>query len=441
MNTVISNSTFRTFIRLLSLSKPYMGWYLLIIFASLLSTVIGLGIMEATRRIITGASDKVPALIYSGLFVGLAAIVLQFANNIAISWLKATFYNRSTTRLQMRLLHLVSTKKMSELAEYHSSDLYGRITDSVAEAQRGLNDKFPLFFTNIVQLGVAFTYFSWLNMTLTIGMLCFALAFPVLTYPLTGRLRNQHDLRNCEGAHSGEFLQDAIQGGHSVRALSLRAYFSSKYREKLDHVRKRDLVIAAYDGVFDYANRALMFGGMLFILGFGGYQVLQGSLNIGGLTAFMVASGKLTGPIRSIAGIWNELISSISHTGRFQSLLDSSKEHKEERADIVFHHEQGVSLHLSHIYYAYKKGPSVLNNINMTANRGELTAIIGRSGSGKTTLLKLLSKLLEPTSGNIYCNSTSLHDLSANEWYSQIALVGSTHHCHGSRPDHRRGYT
>jgi ATP-binding cassette, subfamily B, multidrug efflux pump len=423
MNSANTQSTFRSFLRLLSLSKPDRGSYSLLIAAALLSTVLGLGMIEAARRMITGTTEQSLALIYSGMLIGLAALVLQFMNQHALAWLKATCDNRSTARLQLRLLKVVSTLPMLELAQYHSSDLYGRITDSVAKAQDGLNDKLVRFVTNLVQLGVAFAYFGWLNLPLTLGMIGFALAFPMLTYPLTGRLRRQHDRRHAEAAHSDEFLQDAIQGGLNVRALSIRALFLGKFREKLDQVRKRDLIIAAYDGAVDYANRAFLFGGMLFTLGLGGYQVLQGSLTIGGLTAFVAASGKLTGPVQSIAGMWNELIASISHTSRFAPLLELP----EVAAGKHVHHARpehaGVSLQVSQLSYAYPNGRLVLQDINLTIAQGELTAIIGTSGSGKSTLLKLLARLEEPASGRIDCNHSPLHRFTPDEWYARIALI------------------
>ncbi|MFF2089293.1 ABC transporter ATP-binding protein [Paenibacillus sp. NPDC058174] len=413
-------STYRSFIRLLSLSKPYLGWYLLVILGSLLSTVIGLGIIEATRRMITGAAEHSSALVYSGIYIGLAAIAVQLTINVVIAWLKSVFYNQSTSRLQMKLIQAVSMRKMSELAEYHSSDLYSRINDSAAEAQKGLNDKFLLLFTNIVQLAVAFAYFSWLNMTLTLGMIGFALAFPVVTYPLTGLLKRQHDQRNTEAARGDSFLQDAIQGGQSVRALSVRTLFLHKYIQKLNQIRVRDLMIAAYDGMFDYANRAFMFGGMLFILAFGGYQALQGNLTIGGLTAFLVASGKLTRPIQSISGIWNELIASIAHTSRFERFLDAGEpEPVEEHSYKRTGKGPEVTIQLSQVSYAYKGSRPVLNDINVTIPQGALTVIVGKSGSGKSTLLKLLSKLIEPTAGKMYGNNSEITSV----WHSQLALV------------------
>lgn len=417
------HSTFRSFLWLLRQSKSEKRSYALLIITSLLSTVLGLGIVEATRRIITGAAEQALMPIYSGLIIGLGAVVTQFINQHAIAWLKSTIDNRATTRIQLELLRKVTTQPAMKVEQYHSSELYGRITDSVAEAQSGLNDKLIRLITNLAQLIVSFTYFSWLNLPLTLGMMGFALAFPLLVYPLAGRLDRQHARKHEEMASSDVLLQDAIQGGLNVRALSIRGLLINKFANQIDRVRKRNAVIAAYDGLFDFVNRGLMYGAMLFILGFGGYQVLQGSLTIGGLTAFVAASGKLTGPLRSIAGMWNELIASLSHTCRFAHLLDWPEEAANEYSPSSPLDPAGITIQASHLTFAYEGKESVLNDINMTINQGELTVILGKSGCGKSTLLRLLAKLDKPTSGRIDINQSSLEEQSTQAWHAKLGFV------------------
>lgn len=55
-----------------------------------------------------------------------------------------------------------------------------------------------------------------------------------------------------------------------------------------------------------------------------------------------------------------------------------------------------------------------LDNINLTINKGERVGLIGHNGAGKSTMLKLLSRVYEPTSGEIYINGyvSSLTDIT-----------------------------
>ena len=58
----------------------------------------------------------------------------------------------------------------------------------------------------------------------------------------------------------------------------------------------------------------------------------------------------------------------------------------------------------------------VLNEIDLDLYRGETLAVIGPSGSGKSTILKVLTGLLQPSSGSILIEGTEVSDFSENQW-------------------------
>ncbi|MFA5304010.1 MAG: ATP-binding cassette domain-containing protein [Candidatus Nanoarchaeia archaeon] len=61
-------------------------------------------------------------------------------------------------------------------------------------------------------------------------------------------------------------------------------------------------------------------------------------------------------------------------------------------------------IQVKNVYFEYKESVSVLKNINLELNKGEVVAIIGQNGSGKTTLVKHFNGLLRPTKGEILIN-------------------------------------
>ncbi|MBP1629671.1 MAG: macrolide transporter ATP-binding protein [Bacteroidetes bacterium] len=75
-------------------------------------------------------------------------------------------------------------------------------------------------------------------------------------------------------------------------------------------------------------------------------------------------------------------------------------------------------IKINNLSKIYKEGVNevhALENIDLTINQGEFTAIVGPSGSGKTTLLNMIGGLDTPSSGNIIVNQTNLSSLSYNE--------------------------
>lgn len=75
---------------------------------------------------------------------------------------------------------------------------------------------------------------------------------------------------------------------------------------------------------------------------------------------------------------------------------------------------------LSHSFKVGKKGNeneiSVLKDISLKINKGEIASIVGRSGSGKSTLLNLISGFISPTAGDIIINDTNVTSYNEKEW-------------------------
>lgn len=65
---------------------------------------------------------------------------------------------------------------------------------------------------------------------------------------------------------------------------------------------------------------------------------------------------------------------------------------------------RAIELHSANLGY---KNTSILSNINITIEKGELVGIVGRSGAGKSTLLNSLSGMISPISGNVLVNGNS----------------------------------
>lgn len=82
------------------------------------------------------------------------------------------------------------------------------------------------------------------------------------------------------------------------------------------------------------------------------------------------------------------------------------------------------SIRLEKVSFSYpgSDGP-VLNGLNLDLEAGTSTAIVGLNGAGKSTVVKLVSKLYDPSGGNIYVDGVNLRDIDSQSWYTQIAII------------------
>ena len=84
---------------------------------------------------------------------------------------------------------------------------------------------------------------------------------------------------------------------------------------------------------------------------------------------------------------------------------------------------QDDAIRIDHVSYWYDPGKIIVNDINLSIKRGEITAIIGRNGSGKSTLLKNISGLLRPRQGKIAVNGIDGAGMSIAEIASHAGFI------------------
>jgi energy-coupling factor transport system ATP-binding protein len=79
-------------------------------------------------------------------------------------------------------------------------------------------------------------------------------------------------------------------------------------------------------------------------------------------------------------------------------------------------------LSLQNVSFSYDSHP-VIQNVSLSLYSGEVIALMGSNGSGKTTLLSVLGGLLEPTSGRVLLESSSISNLDRKEVAKRISIV------------------
>ena len=78
---------------------------------------------------------------------------------------------------------------------------------------------------------------------------------------------------------------------------------------------------------------------------------------------------------------------------------------------------------LENVDFSYDKNKKVLNNINLTAHKGQTIAIVGPTGSGKTTIINLLNKFYHIDSGTITIDGVNIDNITMESLRKSVAVV------------------
>jgi ATP-binding cassette subfamily B protein AbcA/BmrA len=422
-----------TFIRLLKLGKPYIGWYILLCLFAAVISLTNVGVAEALRRIINAATTHNMSSLSSAVIFGVIIVIVDVVFNFLKSYVSALLEYKSTSRLQLALLDKVLNVQMKELDRYHSADLISRINDSAPAAQQGINLKTIELFSNLLQIAFLLTYLLSLQFTLTLGTLLICALLPLVMLPFTSRIRALHQKRQEIEASQQMFIQDSVQGAEVVRAFSLAPRLHQQFMGRVKQYFQIHNPLSRLEAVGYNMNFTVIIAGLLYLFAYGGYLVIGGRLDVGAVAAFLISFEQITNPVSRLSNLWTELQSSLAQGGRMFELLELQSENpgiaaeaEEHGSDQQKNNSQagsGVQLiSFNNVSFSYGSIPA-LQNVQLAIEPGKVTALAGPSGSGKSTLLHLLLAEYEPDRGTICCGSLPLGCIPPQAWRSHMAYV------------------
>jgi ATP-binding cassette subfamily B protein len=181
---------------------------------------------------------------------------------------------------------------------------------------------------------------------------------------------------------------------------------------------------------------ALMFPAVMLVLNFssiavlwfGGHQVAAGTMPVGALTAYLTYLLQILMAVMMATFMFVMVPRAEVCAERIVEVLDTQPDVLPPESPVpigpVFDGTGRGLLELRDVEFLYPGAQQpVLCDINLTAEPGQVTAIIGATGSGKTTLVNLIPRLFDPTSGEVLIDGVNVRDLDPAELSDLIGLV------------------
>ena len=161
----------------------------------------------------------------------------------------------------------------------------------------------------------------------------------------------------------------------------------------------------------------------LTILGYGGSQVLNGTLAVGDFVAFFMFVNMVVQPFRVAGFIVNLFQRAGVASRRLFEVFDRPAEIADEPSASA-PVELAGSIDIKDLEYRYPGATAkAIDHLSMRVAPGETIAIMGRVGSGKTTLLKQIVRLIDPPQDSIFIDGHAVADYPLTQLRSQVALV------------------
>jgi len=200
--------------------------------------------------------------------------------------------------------------------------------------------------------------------------------------------------------------------------------------------RERDRFAVASTELYDVSLgtgrlMALMFPSVLLVLNFssiavlwfGGHLVASGSMQVGSLTAFLTYLLQILMSVMMATFMFVMVPRAEVCADRIMELLDTEPDVRPPDHPVSPGAVHG-RLELRHAEFSYPGAQQpVLHDINLIAEPGQVTAVIGGTGSGKTTLVNLISRLFDPTGGSVLIDGIDVRELDPAVLSQVLGLV------------------
>jgi ATP-binding cassette, subfamily B, bacterial len=216
-------------------------------------------------------------------------------------------------------------------------------------------------------------------------------------------------------------LQENLTGIRVVRAFARQEFEIEKFAKKNAAFRDHNKRLMASLGAYYSFSDIFCLGQIGVLLIFGAHWVIEGSLSVGALFAFLTYEGMVIWPIRHMGRVLTDSGKAIVSIGRLAEILSEPIESQNEP-------NPGKRLlgrvRFSDVKFGYDPERPVLNGMSFDIEPGKTLALLGPPGCGKSTITQLLLRLYDyEGQGSIKLDEWELADLNRKFVRSQISIV------------------
>lgn len=154
----------------------------------------------------------------------------------------------------------------------------------------------------------------------------------------------------------------------------------------------------------------------------GGFQVLDGVMEIGFLMGFLMYVQRFFDPILELSMQYTELQRAMASGARIFELIEVQPD-IEDRPDAIDLPAIKGEIEFKNVSFGYETDKDVLHDINLTIKPGETVAIVGQTGSGKSSLVNLTDRFYEVEKGTVTVDGHDIRDVTQASLRRQIAIV------------------
>ena len=324
--------------------------------------------------------------------------------------------------LRHDLYHHIQRLSLLDYDKQKTGDLISRITSDVDAIQDFFSSALLGIVVDVITLIGMIAVMFYLNWQFTLIALLIVplLFFEVYTITLRSKLATRAVRKKLGEITS--VLQESLSSMRVVKAYGREDYEEDRLEketlESIGMALNARKIKARLSPIVDI----IVAIGTCIVLWYGARLVLAGDLTAGALVVFVLYLGKMYKPMRDLSKMADVVSKAMVGAERVNEIVNIES-HVRDLPGAKSAPRFNGRITLEHVSFDYDEKRSVLRDINLVIEPGQLVAFVGPTGSGKSTIVSLIPRFYDPDSGAVKIDDIDVRDFTIRSLRRQIGIV------------------
>ena len=303
-----------------------------------------------------------------------------------------------------------------------TGDLMNRISEDVSKVRMYYGPVLMYGTNAIILFIVIISYMFSVAPKLTIYSLIPLPILSIFIYKISDLINKKSTKVQESLSDLSTYSQESFSGISVLKSFNIQDLIFNKFDKYAFESFKNNLSLAKIQAWFFPIILFLIGLSNLIVIFIGGKEYIDGNIEIGVVAEFIIYVNMLTWPVTLVGWVTSIVKQAEASQKRINEFLDSKSSLK--NGNLKMTKNQTKDIIFKNVSFEYDQtGIKIFNSFNLKIEEGKTLGIVGKVGSGKTSLLDLISRIYDPSSGNIFIGDKNLKSLELNELRRNISYV------------------
>ena len=352
------------------------------------------------------------------LFTYIGGAFLSLTQNIKMNNISQEIVN-AMRQNAFKKIHKFPLKMFNTMAQGNIMTIVINDIDNISSSLSQIGTR---IIVNLLTISIALAIMIYISPSLTLIQMILVAISGFFLKKITKKSKEKRRVQQRFLGRLNSYVDEILTGQAEVKSFSYEERAINKFRE-LNGAYKENAIKAIFFSGFNFPTLNFINNiGYSLIIFTGAVFMLQGKINLGELSSFIIYSKLFNRPIASISEAYNIIQTVLVSSERFFGFMDLPEDDEGGDRELDLSKVQG-NIEFKDVNFGYNDNSPVLKDLSFRTKEGKTVAIVGPTGGGKTTIVNLLMRFYDISSGKILLDGVDVKEYKKSDIRKLFGMV------------------